>query len=123
MIPPTSQSAVSPISKSAGRGKTQERWQCLRSAGWKPCDTADWEVCGTVAVGRTHFLSHPGESPAEGGCIPKVPRERVPATHNFRMHGDFRAIESLFVSPIPLPQIPSSTKSSLQNHAFAPMIL
>ena len=54
-VPQTSQSAVSPISKSAGRGKARDRGQRGWFAGWKPCDTADWEVCGTIAVGLTHF--------------------------------------------------------------------
>ena len=49
-----------------------------RLAGWKPCDTADWEVCGTVRGGLTRFESHPAASTRHSDFVERAaPGRRV----------------------------------------------
>ena len=56
-VPQVSKPAVSPTSSRRAARRIPSAGNVGRGAGWKPCDTADLEVCATVAAGRLRFTN------------------------------------------------------------------
>ena len=119
LVPQTSKSAVSRISKSAGRGAFEALRHCGRSAGLETGDTAGLETCATTNTTPVPQTSKSAVSqvskPAGRGKLEARPHDRRPAGLEA---GDTAGLETCATTnTTPVPQTSKSAVSQVSKPA------